>query len=643
MQTLKQKVGIIAELLLILLWSAWVGRVYLDFNPSTWPSLTDFALNLPGYYSLSLIGKCGLCFAWNGSINGGNPTMVELLASFTHPLVILMIGLFGFVNGLKVVAVLGLFIAGLVQWLWARLFNLGWQARLWVSLLAVTAGHVTARMEGGLIEILFSIAVCSLLIPVAIQLSRTGSRRLAILLGILAGTGLLSGHGYIQIGLIFGVLPALFLLILDENWNVKPVWKEFLLSGVLAVLISAVLWLPTLHFLPNYQKDVTDPAFSGVQPISFQILNLVIDDPQYYSIDILHKTPWAGYNANFIGWIPILLAILALRFAPAALNRYLAFLLLALFLIYLTSSAEIFRFINNFTGTATLAGIRSPIFIQSLAVPLILALSALGLDALQSQLSKLKVYFGLSENINVKISLQWLILIWPLFFSIKSAYAFGQLYLHTDPLPQEYQTIYPASFQQLPSQPARWIETTVGDWTFIALAMEQGGKFTRMYHQWIWRGREFPLPEIAYTYAPMDSNTPGYKGTLGQHNIIELPENNYAYVQTTSLKIPCDAKSQGGNIDVDCETDTPGTLIVMENAWSGWGVKRDGQTVALEQGNWLSAQAPAGLHHYEFRYRPWDVMVGMGLSISGWVAAFASLFYYSKKPKTPASMEKKPE
>jgi hypothetical protein len=37
----------------------------------------------------------------------------------------------------------------------------------------------------------------------------------------------------------------------------------------------------------------------------------------------------------------------------------------------------------------------------------------------------------------------------------------------------------------------------------------------------------------------------------------------------------------------------------------------------LNAGTWLSVAAPAGTHHYEFRYRPWDVPVGAGLTLIG--------------------------
>jgi hypothetical protein len=61
----------------------------------------------------------------------------------------------------------------------------------------------------------------------------------------------------------------------------------------------------------------------------------------------------------------------------------------------------------------------------------------------------------------------------------------------------------------------------------------------------------------------------------------------------------------------------------MENAWDGWRVERDGSAVALGTGRWLNTQAPGGEHSYTFRYQPWDVPLGLLLSLIGlWIAGW---------------------
>jgi uncharacterized membrane protein YfhO len=60
-----------------------------------------------------------------------------------------------------------------------------------------------------------------------------------------------------------------------------------------------------------------------------------------------------------------------------------------------------------------------------------------------------------------------------------------------------------------------------------------------------------------------------------------------------------------------------GKLVVKENTWTGWKAWVDGERVPLIGEQWLEVNAPAGEHTYLFRYRPWDVPLGIALSIVG--------------------------
>jgi uncharacterized membrane protein YfhO len=60
-----------------------------------------------------------------------------------------------------------------------------------------------------------------------------------------------------------------------------------------------------------------------------------------------------------------------------------------------------------------------------------------------------------------------------------------------------------------------------------------------------------------------------------------------------------------------------GQLVVYENDWTGWYAWVDRTRTPLLSSDWLSVNTPAGKHSYQFKYRPWDVWVGIFLSISG--------------------------
>jgi hypothetical protein len=85
-------------------------------------------------------------------------------------------------------------------------------------------------------------------------------------------------------------------------------------------------------------------------------------------------------------------------------------------------------------------------------------------------------------------------------------------------------------------------------------------------------------------------------------------------------------------IDVVCDGELPGRLIVRENMWSGWKAWRDGERVPLLGYLWLEAESPAGYHEYAFRYLPWDVPLGMLLSLAGMIMA-GWLWFVPSRPQ----------
>jgi uncharacterized membrane protein YfhO len=111
-------------------------------------------------------------------------------------------------------------------------------------------------------------------------------------------------------------------------------------------------------------------------------------------------------------------------------------------------------------------------------------------------------------------------------------------------------------------------------------------------------------------------------GPFEDITVFVYPENEYALVEADGNFIPCVAQAHGGNIDVSCNTSQSGVLIVHENSWDGWYASVDGQpTQLLDNNNWLSVAAPAGQHTFSFRYRPWDVWVGLLVTVIGIILA----------------------
>lgn len=604
----------IGEVVLILLWTIFVGRAYLNPNPMVWPVGREYPSSLTANFTWTLLPKCGTCIFWSGFLTGGAPAFSDIFASLLHPLVILATLIWGVVYGSKVILVLSLFIAGFAQWWLTRVMGLGRVARLFCGGMAVVGGHLAARMELGPVGLLFSTACCSLVIAPAVGLGLTGKRRYTILLALALSSALLSGQGYMQVGLALSVLPALLIFMFDWQLRIRPVWKEFLLAGGLAILLAGVLLVPLVHFYPNVVKD-TDPAYTTAQNIGYIPLNLVIDNQDFYYSTSLKNVPYPHFYANYIGWVPVLLAILALRFIPTSQRRLLAYLLLALALVYLASSALTLKGLAYLLPSLA-SGVRFTPILAALANPLLLGLSAWGVDGLVRLKWPVIGFFDDNQSRRLPglaFNTALLLLAVPLIWSLKSAYDFGQGWLGVTVVEP---SIYRVA-QAMVTDTTEWINQPFGDHFWSIPFFEAGLKIGNGIQHWRWRAHDSPPAFREGTRDTIDTTSPNYISTIGDINIVAHPENDYAYVQVGQLVEPCQAHALGGNIDVDCPVTGPGQLVVHEYYYSGWTAWRDGARTPLLSSQWLSVDAPAGQHKYSFRYRPWDVWVGIFLSLAG--------------------------
>ncbi len=603
------------EILAILLWVLWVGRAYLNFDPTLWPFGMEYGLSVRSHYVWESLVKCGTCVFWNGTVRGGVPSFAELQGGLLNPVVILSTLIAGVVNGSKLILLSSLFIAGLAQWWMAKRLEVGWIARLWSAGMAVVGGHLAGRMELGLVGVILSTAFCSLAIAGVVDLGLTGKRRSAIMLGIILALAIVSGQGYMQIAFLVSIVPAIVFFLFDRDWHIKPVWKEFLLAGGLAILLSGTFLVPLLHFFPNITKP-DDPAFGTAQSLSNIPLSLVISDVTYYFNDVLKPVPFANLYIIYLGWIPILLAVLGIKFIPRKMNHVLIFILVSIGLIYLAASALPFKWLVKLIPNLGL--IRYTSFFAGLANPLILCLSALGLQGLLNlKVPRLAVINTESEDHSTSriiMNILGLVLFVCLVFGLISAYKFGQNWFYLIP---NTPSIWQIS-DTLKTESTQWISIPYGEHYWNIPALNAGLKINNAFSAQEWKDRQLPGAYLEATRDPVDPADPNLVTIIDSINIVRHPENNYAYLtDATGSVIPCPATGLGGKVDVSCPEAPAGTLTVEEHFWNGWKAWQDGEHVSLLPGEWLNVNTSAGTHTYTFRYRPWDVWVGFVLTLAG--------------------------
>ncbi|TFH36387.1 MAG: hypothetical protein E4G99_05080 [Anaerolineales bacterium] len=609
----------IIELGIITAWAFWVGRAYLNLNPSVIPLGGDFSLTIQPNMVWNLLGQCGSCMLWNGSINGGFPALAEIHSGLFHPLVAATTLIWGTLNGAKITLILSLAMAGWAQWWIARTLNLGFVARLWSAGMAVVGGHLAGRMELGLSGIIFSTASCSLVIAAGVNLAIKRRRSSMVALAITLALALLSGQGYAQIGLVFGIFPAFLVFTLNQNLRPNSQLKQYGRAIVLALLLSGILLVPTLHFLPNFAKE-TDSVFRSAQPMGYTLLNLIIRDVSFFYNESLGKILFPAIYINYIGWPALILAVAALWLTPVPKRRALVFFALAFILILILSSKELILFLSN-KLPSVMEMYRYPPLVAGLLVPLALSMAALSLDRLM-QINWPRLSLEFRKDSSRQLPLTWVLLAIPLLLNLFNAYKFGQGWLMQVEIPPDIQQLGSA----IPDPGSAWIQPPSNSHQWTVELIEDGHKVTNIFRPWHWKFRQKPPPSYQ-AFSPQDEIQTGEIITMvDEIRVVKYPEVYYAYVQSgPDETTPCTADARGGFIDVYCSTQMPGRLILRENVFPGWLAYRDGEKIDLVGDRNIEVLAPPGDYEYTFRYLPFDVLLGAIVTIAGIILTIAAL------------------
>ncbi len=619
----KKRFTFMWEWALIIGWAVWVGRNYLDSNPRIWPWGAEFPMVILPHYIWTLIGQCGDCIFWNGFINGGYPAFSELHGAPLHPISIATTLLQGPINGVKTNLIMHLAMAGFAQWWIARSLNLGLVPRLWGAMMASTAGHLAGRMELGLFPLVMSTTSASLVLAAGLDLVVKKSNRAMVGLAICLALLILSGQGYLQIGMLVTILPVFAIFLLDERFRLNSLTNKFLLAGLLALMLSATFLLPLLHFLPSFAKE-GDAYFTTTQPLEYLPINLVVHDDGFFRLMTLGKQPYPYLYSNYVGWVVVLLGLGRLFRPPAPEKRRMYFFfLLALILVFLAASAislkAIFAIMPEF-----LYGIRNPPLIAGLAVPLLLGLACWALDDLLKQ-NMPRLTFSWPPYFSYNLNLFWIIIAVPLLWSLRTAYDFSQHWLVTTPAGKDL----PVVLRSMRTTSTQWIRMPLGEHFWQPDIAELRLKLTGFPRPWHWKYRVMPEPHLEGVRNEEAAFLPEYVRTVEGIRILSFSQNEYAFVQSGNRQQPCQAHALGGHISVTCQNSQSGNLVVMENSFSGWKAQCNGQRLALDSHSpWLSVWLPAGKHDCQFTYRPWDVYVGLLINLIGIGAAI----YFWRKP-----------
>ncbi|HHH81938.1 MAG TPA: hypothetical protein ENL35_03000, partial [Chloroflexi bacterium] len=600
-----------AELALIFGWAIWVGRAYLNFDTRLWPHGADFPLGIEPLSIWITLTECGSCILWNGFINGGAPSFADLYAPILHPLAVIATLVWGVISGAKVTLIASLAMAGMAQWWIARTLGLGRVARLWSAAMAVAGGHLAGRMEMGMAAVVLSTAACSLALAGGLQLALRGGRAATVIFGVTLASSFLAGQGYLQLGFVLAIGPSFLVFLLDRKLRPQAKAKEFVMAAILATLLSGLLLIPVVHFLPHLGKEI-DTGLRGTQPLGYEPLNLVIGDFQFYQNESLGKVVLPSVYMNYIGWIPVLLAALAFWLIPRERWRVLLFFGLAFVLLLCFTSTEFKHAMARWLPEIA-SMLRYPSLAAGLHIPILLGLASMGLDHLLG-LNRPMIVLELDATSRYHVRLSSLLLAPALVWALMSVYSFGQSWLGTVEVASDVQELG----RSIPAPGSAWVQPPRNTHVWPVPLIEQGFKVAGVFRPWHWKYRDLPSGSYQAILEGEEEPEGELVAQVEGVRVYQLPEVHYAFVEANSGKIyPCIAQAMGGKIDVSCNVPEPGRLIIQENTWTGWFAYLDGTRTPLQGDQWLEVAAPDGHHTFAFRYRPWDVALGAALTLMG--------------------------
>lgn len=608
--------------MLMTIWVVMIAGPYLDFDPSVVPTGREYLSSVDSHHIWVRVQQCGLCALWNGNRMGGAPYLADIYGSLLHPLVIISTLIFGVINGSKATLIATFCVAGLAQWWLGTVLGLGLFARVWTTALAISGGHLTGRMEDGAFGMVLSTASGALIFPSVIMTAFMPNGRNIVTLASVIFLLILSGQGYIQIATL-AVFPISILLVERTRTQVTRYGRALLTAGIIGILLASPLVIPALHFFPNFIKDI-DPSLKSAQPFWYGLLNFVIDSPQFYRSDALQKLPFPFLYTNYIGWAAVVFAAIGVQQKRHTKAFRLAMFLSASMLTTMwMASGDLFKILQTFDSFPWLVekaqSVRYPALMGGLSIPPLLALSGLGIDAVWNfGWPQVRISFGSAEGSpSTHLTTRWL-LIPVLLVSLNGTYQFSRAWVGTARLEPYVDQLLDAL--KLPD--LQWVNPPFGEHFFIERATSRDMKMYVGIRRWYWRGRTAPEPvlEANRSGAPQGMTL---SQTVAGIGIYAAPGREYASV-TSELgnRSVCKATGSGGDIDVSCTSPQGGILTVTENSWSGWGATVDGNKVELTPSRWLSVRVPAGTVQISFRYRPWDVPVGIAFMFIGMLASW---------------------
>jgi hypothetical protein len=417
-------------------------------------------------------------------------------------------------------------------------------------------------------------------------------------------------------------------LFTNKSFKLKEQWEGVIGALGLAALLSAPFWVPFLNNVGRYDK-FSHPDFATLPPLRVSLLHYLINDIGYHFTHIMEKMPWPNLYVLFIGWVPVVLAVIGLASSKEENRRKITYFAVSIGLLFLSSTPSIVRWpgerpegalFSDFWHAVghNLGYFRFPMYFLSMTVPLIIALAGFGLERILANKKWPKLGISLSgeeKKKKLSFSLMWIVLI-PLIINVKTAHEFTKFYWTPTILHNGIYTV----LEELQTDTLQWVEPPWGEQMWMEPGIRMGMKISHGTAPWWIKGQATPAPKMFGSREMVEDAGDNLRFVTFVENVhiyINSAEEYAAVVHPDGQMTPCRASGKGGRLEVVCNNEVPGELVVKEYMWSGWKAWIDGERTTLYGYDFLLVEAPAGKHTYTFRFFSSDVVLGLGLLVMG--------------------------
>ena len=612
----------------IIVW-AWYGFIGARWQNGALPMGQEYPRNTHSLFFWENLVQCGQCAYW-ADVMGGYPVFADVFGSFYHPLAMVMTLLYGAVTGSALTVAASFLVIALAAWWLGLLVQLHPLSRLWYALLAMIGGHMGSRLGLGSIGMPLATAAAWWAIVALIALVLRPAFWRATVAGMALGMLWCAGQGYFQLGVGLA-LPLFGVYTWYYRWWDRNAGAKVLLciwSGLLSVLIAAPLIINIVRYNGLFSKDY-DLEFSYAQPIERALINMMVG-----RFDIAKGTalnafafPWA--YSIYIGLFTVLLGVLALVVVRDTRHRPFVYLLSACSALWLFVASgtpqRMVAALGNEDLTKAVSSLRFLVLLDGLAALAIATMAAFALHAilvgsvLPGALQRVRRWMSRRLRVDVvTIVAAYLCVV-----NLSDVRDFVNNWVYDAPPFTEQQL---RIAQAAASVNGATVDSGV-DWMHMPLLAEHVN-VTNLHMAWQIDGKEFPRAE----YEIRQDVPAGMR-------VIEAFADEWKFVQSDDLNTryavvygednqlyPCtNDATRGGVITVACSAPVPGVLRVFEHNLAGWEVTQSENTRPVRRDNdWLTADVAAGSQQVTFRYAPWSAVIGVALSIFGWVLVLAA-------------------